>query len=275
MPRIHPTAIVHRDARLDDDIEIGPYCVVEDDVTIGGGSVLRAHAVVRSHTSLGQRNLVESFAVLGGEPQDLKFDSATVSFLRIGDDNTFREGVTISRATGQGLATTVGSRTYWMTGTHAGHNAVVGDECILVNGAVLAGYTMLGRRVILSAHIGVHQFCWIGEGAMGQGNAAVTMHVPPYSLFANVNRVVGLNSVGLRRWPGLTENDRREVKEVFALTYRRGLPLREALTRMDERTEWGVAANAFREFIRRVVSASHPYDRGLCPLRRRNRFGDD
>lgn len=273
MPTIHPTAIVHRDARLD-DVEVGPYCVVEDGVTIGAGSVLRAHSAVRRHTSLGQRNLVESFTVLGGEPQDLRFDPATVSFLRIGDDNIFREGVTISRATGQGLATTVGSRTYWMTGAHAGHNAVVEDECILVNGAVLAGHTVLGRRAVLSAHIGVHQFCWIGEGAMGQGNSAVTMHVPPYSLFASVNRVVGLNSVGLRRWPGLTEKDRQQVKEAFALTYRRGMPLREALACMDERAEWGTAAHAFREFIRRVASASHPHDRGLCPLRRRNRFGN-
>lgn len=110
---------------------------------------------------------------------------------------------------------------------------------------------------------------------MGQGNSAVTMHVPPYSLFANVNRVVGLNSVGLRRWPGLAENDRRQVKEAFALTYRRGLPLREALARMDEHADWGVAAHAFREFIHRVVKASHPHDRGLCPLRRRSRVGDD
>jgi UDP-N-acetylglucosamine acyltransferase len=274
MPAIHPTAIVHPTARLEDGVEVGPYCVVEDDVTMGAGSVLRAHAVVRRHTVLGRRNLVDSFAVLGGEPQDLKFDPSTVSFLRIGDDNVFREGVTISRATGQGLATTIGNRTYWMMGAHAGHNAVVEDECILVNGAALAGHTVVGRRAILSAHVSIHQYCWVGQGALGQGNSAATMHVPPHSLFAAVNRVVGLNRVGLRRWPGLTLQERHEVKEAFELTYRRRLPLREALAQMDQHAEWGAAALAFREFIRNVVSAAHPFDRGLSPSRARDRRGE-
>ena len=128
MATIHSTALVDPAAKLADDVEIGPYCLVEADVALGPGTVLRPHAIVRRYTTLGSGNFVDSFAVLGGLPQDLKFKPDTVSFVRIGDNNVFREGVTVSRATGEGHATTVGSGTYWMTGSHAGHDATVHDD---------------------------------------------------------------------------------------------------------------------------------------------------
>jgi len=149
MPKVHPTAIVHPTAVLSDGVEIGAYSIVEADVVIGPGTVLRDHAILRRYTTIGQNNIVDSYAVLGGLPQDLKFNPRTASYLRVGDDNVFREGVTISRATGEGEATVVGNRTYWMTTAHAGHSAVVEDDCILVNGSALAGHTVLGRGAIL------------------------------------------------------------------------------------------------------------------------------
>ena len=268
MARIHPTAIVHPTAVLSDEVEIGAYSIVEADVVIGPRSVVREHAILRRYTTIGQENIVDSYAVLGGVPQDFKFDPRTVSYLRVGDNNVFREGVTISRATGEGEATIVGNRTYWMTGAHAGHDAVVEDDAILVNGAALAGHTVLGRGAILSAHVAVHQFCWIGERAMGQGNSATSMHIPPFTLFAGANRVVSLNAVGIRRSKEITREDRRQVREAFDLTYRSGLTVSDALRAMDEQTEWGAAATRFRDFVHRVVWAQPPYKRGLCPLRR-------
>ncbi|MHC4983945.1 MAG: acyl-ACP--UDP-N-acetylglucosamine O-acyltransferase, partial [Planctomycetota bacterium] len=139
MPKVHPTAIVHDDAKLADDVEVGPHCVIESDVEIATGCRLREHVIVRRYTTVGMRNLIDAFCVLGGEPQDLKFDPATVSYLRIGDDNVFREGVTISRATGEGNVTVVGNKTYWMALTHAGHNTIIEDEAILINGAAVGG----------------------------------------------------------------------------------------------------------------------------------------
>jgi UDP-N-acetylglucosamine acyltransferase len=270
MAKIHPTAIVHPNAVLADDVEIGAYCIAEADVVIGRGSVMREHATLRRYTTLGQNNIVDSHAVLGGDPQDLKFDPRTVSYLRVGDHNVFREGVTISRGTGEGEATIVGNQTYWMTAAHAGHNAVVEDNAILVNGSALAGHTVLGRGAILSAHVVVHQFCWIGEWAMSQGNAATSMHIAPFTLFAGVNRVAALNVIGLRRAKGITAEDRRQIREAFNLTYRSRLNLSDALRAMDERTEWEAAATRFRDFVRRVVSAQPPYNRGLCPMHRRD-----
>jgi len=269
MAKIHPTAIVHPNAVISNEVEIGAYSVVEADVVIGPGTVLHDHAILRRYTTIGQNNIVDSYAVLGGVPQDFKFRPATVPYLRVGDNNVFREGVTISRATGEGEATIVGNGTYWMTGAHAGHGAVIEDDAILVNGAALAGHTVLGRAAILSAHVAVHQFCWVGERAMGQGNSATSMHIPPFTLFAGANRVVSLNVVGMCRSQEIMREDRRQVKEAFDLTYRSGLTASDALRAMDERTEWGWTAARFRDFVRRVISARSPFNRGLCPSRRR------
>jgi UDP-N-acetylglucosamine acyltransferase len=262
MARIHSSAIVSPGARLADDVEVGPYCVVEPDVEIGAGTVLREHVVIRRYTTLGKGNMVDAHAVLGGWPQDVKFKPESVTYLRIGDGNTFREGVTISRATTPGGATVIGSRTYWMTAAHAGHDSVVHDETILINGSAFAGHTELGRKAILSAHTAIHQFCWVGEMSMGQGNASGTQHVPPFVMWAKVNEVVGLNVVGMRR-AGFTREERAQVQEAFSLLYRNGLPVSKALERMDACTDWGAPATTFRNFVRRVHQAAKPHIRGL------------
>lgn len=267
MPKVHPTAVVHASAQLGEDVEVGPYCVIESDVAIGPRCVLRTGAVVRRYTTMGADNLVDSGCVLGGEPQDLKFNPSTVSYLRIGEGNVFREHVTISRATTPGGATVVGDRTYWMAGAHAGHDSTVEDGAILINGCAVAGHATVGRGAILSAHVVVHQFCWVGERAMSQGNAGTSMHVPPYVMFANINQVVGLNVVGLRRAKDLTDRDRAQVREAFRIAYRSGLPMTKALEQMDARRDWGEAAGRFREFVRRVLTAPKPFNRGLVPAR--------
>jgi UDP-N-acetylglucosamine acyltransferase len=267
MPNIHPTAIVCPKAELAADVEIGPYCVIESDVRIGPGCRLAEHVIIRRFTTLGANDIVDAFTVLGGLPQDLKFSPSAVSYLRIGDGNVFREGVTISRATKEGGATIVGNNTYWMAGSHAGHDSTVCDGVILVNGSSVAGHAVIGPRAILSSHVGVHQFCWVGEMAMIQGNAGLSMHLPPYTVAAmGLNLVGGLNVVGLRRAKDLTDKDRAEIHEAFAITYRRGLPRKKALAEMEARTEWGPAAGKFRDFVRQVLEARKPYNRGLCKL---------
>lgn len=270
MPEIHPTAIVDPGARLDDGVEVGAYSIVEGDVVIGAGTVLRPHAMVRRYTTLGRGNFVDSHVVLGGDPQDYKFDAKSETCLRIGDDNVFREGVTISRATGQGNATVIGSGVYMMAGSHAGHNSLIGDRAILVNFAVLAGHVEVGAEAILSAYAGVHQFCWVGTMALMQGGAIMTMHLPPYVMAAApINTVAGLNTVGLRRAEHISREDRAEIKEAFGLTYRSGLSTGKALEKMDECTDWGEAADKFRQFVRRVLRAEGAHRRGLCPRRSR------
>jgi len=267
MQGIHPTAIVDPEAKLADDVQVGPFCVIEGDVEIGSGCVLREHVVIRRYTTMGRRNLVDAFCCFGGEPQDVKFDPSTVSHVRIGDDNLFREGCTISRATGAGNTTVVGNRTFWMTGAHAGHEAVVEDEAVFVNGSAVGGHGTVGRRAFLSSHVVIHQYCWVGEGVMTQGNAGISTHVPPYTMLAGINCLVGLNIVGMRRADDVSDDDRRQVKEVFDLTYRKGLTPTKALEAMDAREDLGAPATKFREFLRSVLSARPPYKRALCPFR--------
>ena len=267
MAKIHPTAVVHASAQLAEDVEVGPHCLIEADTSIGPRCVLRAGAVVRRYTTLGADNLLDFGCVLGGDPQDLKFDPATVSYVRIGERNVFREYVTISRATTPGGATVIGNRTYWMVCAHAGHDTVVEDDAILTNGSALGGHSSLGRRAILSAHVVIHQFCWVGEMVMSRGNAGTSMHVPPYVMFFNINQVAGLNAVGLRRAKDITDQDRAQIKEAFRITYRSGLPMPKALEQMDACTDWGPAAAKFRDFLRKVLAAKKPFNRGLIPAR--------
>lgn len=274
MPNIHPTALVDDAAVIADDVTIGPYCVIEADTEIGPGCRLAAHAIIRRHTSLGERNDVDSFCVLGGLPQDLKFDPDTVTHLRIGNGNRFREGVTISRGSKAGGATTVGDDGYWMANSHAGHDATIGDHVILANAALVAGHATIHDRVILSGGVVVHQFTWIGEMVMTQGISGFGCHVPPFTLVAEVNNVVGLNAVGLRRNPEISDEDRRQIKRAFRLTYDEGQTPAKALAELDTWTDISPAAKRYREFLRKVLEAEPPYQRGLCPMRnRRGRRG--
>jgi UDP-N-acetylglucosamine acyltransferase len=263
--QIHPTAVVHKNAQIAENIEIGPYAVIEDKVQIGADTIIRPHAIVRQYTTLGKNNFVDSFAVLGGNPQDLKFEESTVSYLEIGDNNTFREGVTISRATGEGNKTVVGNNTLWMANSHAGHNATIHDNVIFVNGSLVAGHATIGKGAILPANGNIHQFCWVGDGAMFQGGTSISMHAPPYVICAEVNKVIALNSIGLRRRPDLTSDDLKQIKEAFRITYRSGLSPTEALKEMERSSDWGEAAKKFIDFISKVIEAEPPYQRGLCP----------
>ena len=271
MSKIHPTALVDAGAQVADDVEIGPYAVIEPDVSIGEGCRIAGHALIRRYTSLGRGNRVDPFCVLGGPPQDLKFDPETVTHLRIGDNNVFREGATLNRGSKPGGASVVGSRTYFMTAAHLGHDAIVGDDAILANGAAAGGHATIGPRTFLSAHVVIHQFCWIGEGVMTQGNSGFSTHVPPFVTGANINYLVGLNVVGLRRNPEVSKEDIAQIKEAFRLTYRSRMPKADVIAAMDAHEEWGGPASRFRDFVRKVFEAEPPFRRGLCPVRLKSR----
>lgn len=264
---IHPTAIVDGSAVLGEGVVIGPHAIVEADATIGADCEIRAGAVIRRFTSLGARNFVDSCAVLGGLPQDAKFDPRVRTDLVIGSGNTFREGVTVSRATQPGAPTIIGNDCYFMAGSHAGHDSRLGDHVILANMAAVGGHAEIGSRAILSGGVMVHQFCWVGEMVMSQGHAGASQHVPPCVMLANINFAVGLNVVGLRRAPDVSAAESGQVRLAYRLLYRERLPLREALQEMDRHTEWTGMAVKFRDFVRRVAQAQKPHNRGIITER--------
>ncbi len=261
--RIHSTAIVDPSAQIGRDVEIGPGAVVEADTVIGDGCRLLPMSVVRRWTMLGAQNTVHPFAVLGGEPQDYGHNPAIRSFCRIGKGNVFREGVTISRATGEDAVTTIGDDNYFMTAAHVGHNCKVGNHCVMVNGSALGGYAELADKANLSAHVVIHQYCWVGTMVMSIGNGASNKHVPPYCMLGAVNLIAGLNRVGLARNKDMSDDDRAQITEAYKLLYRSRLPTSKALAEMDAHTEWGAAACVMRDFVRKVLQAQPPYNRGI------------
>jgi UDP-N-acetylglucosamine acyltransferase len=228
---IHPTALVDKDAILEEGVTIGPYAVVEGQVRIGRGTEVRAHAVVKRFTTLGEGNVVHEGAVLGGEPQDVSFADAK-SYLRIGDGNRIREFVTIHRANKPGAATTIGSRCFLMAYVHIAHDCVLEDGAILVNYTGLSGHVRVGAGAFVSGGVVVHQFTRIGRLAMIGGNAKVTQDCLPFILTDGFPaRARAVNVVGLRR-AGVAAATTRALREAYRTLLRGGLPLAEAVARL-------------------------------------------
>lgn len=209
---IHPTAIVAEGAVIAASCTVGPFCTVGPNVVLGEGCVLVSHVVLEGHTTFGARNKIFSFACLGIAPQDLKY-AGEPTRAEFGDDNTIREYVTVSRGTtGGGGVTRVGSGNLIMAYVHIGHDCQVGNECILPNGATLAGHVTVEDFATLSANAPVHQFCTVGRYAYIGGGTTITQDVMPYSLTSieRNNHAYGVNKVGLQR-RGFSAEDVREL----------------------------------------------------------------
>lgn len=267
---IHPTAIVDPTAQLAEGVQIGPHAAILADTVLGEGCQVMAGAVVGPHTTLGRRCLVHPYAVIGGDPQDLKFDPAVKTRLRVGDDCVLREYVTINRGTGQDGLTSIGNKCYFMAYSHIGHDTIVGDEVIMANGAAAAGHVEIGSRAFLSAHVVIHQFCWVGEMVMTRGNTAASQHLPPYTMLKSLNEIMGLNIIGMRR-AGFSPAQRAQVRQAYQIFFRSGLGGNAALAKMDQHNDWAGPAVKFREFMRRALSAKKPFNRGI-PIERASRL---
>jgi UDP-N-acetylglucosamine acyltransferase len=265
---IHPTAVISPRAELAPDVRIGPYGVIEEDVVIGAGCEIGAHAVVKRFTTMGERNRVYEHATVGGEPQDVKFKGEP-SRLLIGDDNLIREYATLHRASGEGEATRIGSRNFLMIGTHVAHNCEVGDDNVLANGVALAGYIVVEDHVFFSSNVGAHQFVRFGRYAMVGGKSKIVQDVLPFfTTDGNPARVRGLNTIGLRRG-GFRPEARAALKRAYQVLFRARLPLASALAALEEVDDESVShLVAFirasrRGFTREERDAPHPSEREL------------
>ncbi len=209
---IHPTAIVAEGAVVPASCRVGPYCTVGANVALGEDCELVSHVVLDGHTTLGRGNRIFSFACVGIAPQDLKYRDEPTR-LEMGDGNTIREYVTISRGTvGGGGVTRVGSDCLIMAYTHIGHDSSIGNGCILANAATLAGHVVVEDFAVVGALCPVHQFCRIGKYSYIGGGTTITQDVLPYSLTSieRNNHAYGLNKVGLQR-RGFTVEEIREL----------------------------------------------------------------
>lgn len=273
--KIHPTAIVEDGATIGEGSTIGPYAFVGAGAVLGPNTTLDHHAAVESHTVMGSGNRVWPGAVIGGQPQDKAYNPDTPGELVIGDNNIFREHVTINRSTHPHRTSRIGSRNYFMAAAHTAHNTQVGDDNVFANATALAGHSTVGNRCVFSSHTAVHQFTCVGDFVMFQGGAKVSSHVPPFTIAAGINTIVALNVIGLRRAPHLTDQDRKEIKQVFREYYRTASTT-PALTRLDEMLAkpLGEPAANFLRFIQDKLTDTSTRKHGVCKLRSKSQPSD-
>ena len=251
---IDPRAVISPKAHLDEGVSVGPFAVIGDDVVIGKGTIIAAHAMVNGPTELGCDNHVFQFASIGDAPQDKKYKGEPTKLV-IGDRNVFRESCTMNRGTALGHGVTrIGSDNLFMAYSHVGHDCIVGSRCILSNCTALAGHVELDDWVILSGYAAVHQFCKVGAHAFLANNAAVTRDVPPYVMVAgSPAEPVTINGEGLKR-RGFSPEQIANLKHAYKVLYRRGLKFAEAeaeLARLAAAGQTEVAA--FLEFFPRIT----------------------
>lgn len=255
--QIHPTAIVADGAQLASGVEIGPYSIISAASVIGAGCVIGAHVVLEHRVVLGEGTKVGHGTILGANPQDLSFDPARQdSGVRIGRNNTIREYVTIHRATKENGDTLVGDKNFLMTGCHVGHDGQIGNHVIMANNVLIAGHVCVADSAFLGGGSVFHQFVTVGCLAMVQGDSGFSKNVPPYTVVSRLNRVIGLNSIGLRR-AGISAEARMQLKRAFRLLYLSNLNVSQALEAA-EQEKWGPEAMLFFDFVREAKK------RGIC-----------
>jgi UDP-N-acetylglucosamine acyltransferase len=229
--RIHPTALVDPEADLGEDVSVGPHVVLEGPVRVGPGCVLKNGAHLIGPLTMGGHNTVHSYAVLGDAPQHLKYDGAPTR-VEIGEQNVFREHVTVHRAATPGGVTRIGNRNFLMANSHVGHDAIVGNNCILVNAALVGGHAVIQDNAMLSGGSAVHQFARVGRLALLGGLSGASMDVPPFMILQYINVIAGVNVIGMRR-AGVSNGAIDAIRKAFHAIYRSDTLLKTSLAQVE------------------------------------------
>jgi UDP-N-acetylglucosamine acyltransferase len=251
---IHPTAIIHPQAKLGANVRVGPYAVIDAGVELGHDCVVGPQVYLTGATKIGANNKFHASAVIGDAPQDLKYKDEPTRLV-IGDNNVFREHVTVHRSNKLSEDTVIGSNNLLMAGSHVAHNCVVGNHVILANGALLGGHVIVQDRAFVSGNCLVHQFCRVGTMAIMQGGSAISKDLPPFTVARGDNGICGLNTVGLRR-AGFSAEERLELKKLYHALFRTGKSFRAALADAEKKFKTPGA----KQMLEFVAAAK----RGVC-----------
>jgi UDP-N-acetylglucosamine acyltransferase len=246
---IHEQAIIEPGAVIGKNVTIGPWTYISKNVEIGDDCVISSHVVINGPTRIGKGNRIFQFASIGEDCQDLKYAGEPTELV-IGDNNTFRESCTIHRGTIQDNSLTqIGSNNLFMAYTHVAHDCMVGNNCIMANGASIAGHVHVGDHAILGGMTGVHQFCHIGAHSFIAANALVLKDVPPYVMASGQpSKPFGLNSEGLKR-RGFDKNVILHIKRAYKEVYRKGLTVEQAIEQLQDVSDSTPEVKLFSDFI--------------------------
>ena len=255
MGRIHPTALVDSKAEIGPDVEIGPYCVVEGDVVIGGGTRIGAHAVILPGTRIGSECSIHHSVVLGNTPQDLKYTGERTT-LEIGDRTIIREFCTFHRGTAESTKTVIGSDCFLMAYVHVAHDCRIGNHVILANAVNMGGHTEIGDYANVGGVVAIHQFIKIGCHSIIGGGYRVPKDIPPYVRAAGYPlKVSGLNLVGLKR-RGFSDETLKHLREAYTLLFRSHLNVSQAVQRIKEEL-------TLTDEVRTIVTFIERSERGI------------
>lgn len=231
MPAIHSTAIVSPKAEIASNVEIGQFTIIEPNVIIDEGTIIYNNVTINSGARIGKNNKIYQGTVISAHPQDLKYAGEPTEII-IGDENVFRECVTISRATAEVGKSFIGNNCLFMAYSHAGHDCLIGSGCIFANSVAIAGHVEIEDNVRLGGLVGVHQFVKIGAYTMIGAHSMVVKDVLPYGLFSgNPLEFEGLNKVGLRR-AGFSDETIDNIKKTYKLLFKSGLNVSQAVKKI-------------------------------------------
>src|SRR3954466_13937901 len=246
--QIHPTAIVDAQAEIGPGTIIGPYCIVGAGVVVGADCWLQHHVTLAGPLTTGARNKFYAYSSIGQQTQDLKYQGEP-TYLEIGDENTFREFVTVNRSTTGTGKTLIGHRGNFLAYSHIGHDCVVGDEVVFSNNGTLAGHVQVGDHAIMGGLTAVHQFCRLGRYAITGGCSKIVQDVPPFMIAdGNPAKGGGINIVGLER-SGFAPESIKTIKEAFRLIYRSKYNTRQAVEAIQQELPATAEITQILEFI--------------------------
>ena len=253
--KIDKTSIIHKSAKIDNDVEIGAYCIIDKDVKIESGTKIMPHVHIMPFTSIGENNTIHQGSIIGGIPQDLKYENEE-SELIIGKNNIIREFCTLNRGTSYSGKTIMGDDCLLMAYVHVAHDCIINNKVILANGVQLGGHTEIGYHAIVGGMTPVHQFCKVGEHSFIGGGRVILQDVPPFVL-ANGEplKYSGINSVGLRR-RNFSTKTRKLIKDAYKLIYLSDLNRSQALSKIKNDLELIPEIELILKFIKNS-------DRGL------------
>tara|TARA_B110000116_G_scaffold164270_1_gene142074 strand:+ start:25 stop:795 length:771 start_codon:yes stop_codon:yes gene_type:complete len=234
---IDETSKIDPKADISSDAVIGPWCIIGPNVSIGSGTVIESSVIIRSNTKIGSNNRIFQFSSVGEDPADKKF-TGEETWLEIGDNNIFREGVTLHRGTGSGgCLTKIGSDNLMMPYVHVAHDCIVGDNTVFANNVAISGHVVVGDWVILGGYAGVNQFLKIGDHAMIGAMSHITNDIPAYVIVSGRPASVrSINAIGLER-RGFDKETVADIREAFKIIYKRNYSLQEAIDQLKAMSE--------------------------------------
>tara|TARA_Y100000590_G_C15583158_1_gene963139 strand:+ start:21 stop:791 length:771 start_codon:yes stop_codon:yes gene_type:complete len=255
MSNIHNTCIIGNNAKIGDNVKIGPYSIIEENVEIDEGTIIHPYVHVKSGTIIGKNNQIFQNSTIGEDPQDLKYNNEKTTLV-IGNNNVIRENCTLNRGTTYADKTVIGSNCLLMAYAHVAHDCIIKDNVILANGVQLGGHVEIGYHATVGGMTPVHQFCKVGEHSFIGGGRVALQDVPPYILATGEPlQYAGINSVGLRR-RNFNQQTRNSIKSAYKLIYKSNLNLKQSVKSIKSNME-------LSDEIKNIIKFIEKSDRGL------------